>query len=65
MNRIVSFHPVDMTFFDETVAPLIAGRTINPEPVLSRALHVRRHLHQTRGYLAALEERLLKLSLPP
>ena len=64
MNRIVSFHPVDMAFFDETVAPLIAGKTINPEPVLSRALHVRRHLHQTRGYLATLEDLWIQAQPP-
>ena len=64
MNRIVSFHAVDMAFFDETVAPLIAGRTINPEPVLTRALHVRRHLHQTRGYLAALEDLWIQAEPP-
>ncbi len=45
MKGIVSFHPVDVSFYDETIAPILAPlpssgtpRTINAEPLLARAV---------------------------
>src|SRR4030095_13753045 len=37
MTGYVSFHPIDLAFFDELIAPLVAGRKVNPEAFLQRA----------------------------
>jgi hypothetical protein len=41
MKATVSFHPVDLAFFDETLAPLAAGRPVDPEPYIKKALRLR------------------------
>lgn len=64
MKATVSFHPVRLGFFDETIQPLVAGRKVNPEGYLNDALRFRRHAHRARRYLLALEERLVA-SEPP
>src|SRR5262245_12216161 len=55
MQGYVSFHPVDVAFFDDLVAPLIAGRKVNPESFLVDAARVRRTGWVARRYAVALE----------
>ncbi len=38
MRRTVSFHPVDPSFFEGVIEPLVAGEKINPEPYLEASL---------------------------
>jgi len=56
MKGFVSFHPVDLTFFDELVAPLVAGRKINPEAFLRRAPRMRQTGWAARRYAVAVEQ---------
>jgi hypothetical protein len=54
MQGIVSFHPVDLRFFDKIVQPLVAGEKANPEQFLDAA---------RRAYIAAWESLRYKLGL--
>jgi hypothetical protein len=51
----VSFHPVDVAFFDGTIAPLVSGGKIDPEPFVAEAVRVRRIHWQARRYARAIE----------
>lgn len=64
MKGLVSFHPVDLAFFDELVSPLVAGGKINPERFLQDALRVRRTWHRARRYPRALAT-LKAAAVPP
>src|SRR5262245_48076807 len=55
MKGLVSFHPVDVAFFDELIAPLTSGRKVNPESFLQTALRVRRSGWDARRYSLALQ----------
>ena len=55
MKGYVSFHPVDVAFFDELIAPLTSGRKVNPETYLHEAARVRRSGWVARRYAVALE----------
>jgi hypothetical protein len=55
MKQTVSFHPVDPGFFETVVAPLVAGRKINPESFLLEALDARGHATRARRAPIALE----------
>jgi hypothetical protein len=65
MNGAVSFHPVDVEFFDELVGALVAGRKVNPEPYLEAALRVRQSCWQASRYVRALELALEALEPVP
>jgi len=65
MQGIVSFHPVDLSFFDKTVEPLVAGEKVNPEEYLDRAARVRAAAGEARRYKLALETQLELLEPPP
>src|SRR4029079_12727729 len=56
MKGLVSFHPVDLAFFDELIAPLAAGRKVNPESFLQRAPRLRQTAWIARRYVIALEQ---------
>ncbi len=56
MKGYVSFHPVDLSFFDELITPLVAGRKVNPEEFLQRAARVRRTGWIARRFATALEQ---------
>ena len=56
MKGYVSFHPVDLSFFDELIAPLVAGRKVNPEEFLQRAPRVRHNGWIARRFALAIEE---------
>jgi hypothetical protein len=32
MKGVISFHPVDVGFFDDVIVPLVAGKKIDPDP---------------------------------
>jgi len=51
----VSFHPVDVAFFDETIAPLVAGGKIDPERFVADAIGVRKTHWQVRRFSRAIE----------
>jgi hypothetical protein len=54
VRGILSFHPVDLAFFDETIAALAGGRKINPEAFLQTATRIRRSAWVARGFPEAL-----------
>jgi hypothetical protein len=56
MRGIVSFHPVDLVFFDEMVAPLTTGGKVNPESFLQTAARIRRNGHVARRFALGLAE---------
>ncbi len=56
MKGIVSFHPIDVSFFDEIVASLVEGRKFDPEPFVHRAIRQRRTSWVARRFVVALEQ---------
>ena len=56
MRGVVSFHPVDLKFFDEMIASLAAGRKVNPEAFLQTAARVRRNGWAARRFAIALRD---------
>ena len=64
MKGTVSFHPVELAFFESTILPLLAGEKVNPELYVSRALKLHATAVLARGYLDTLE-RLIEESQPP
>jgi hypothetical protein len=64
MNGYVSFHPVDLSFFDELIAPLVAGQKVNPDGFLQDAANLRRKAWTARSFAVALEQ-LAALAAPP
>jgi hypothetical protein len=55
MRGVVSFHPVDVAFFDEIVGPLWEGGKINPEAYLRDALRLRHVWWEARRFVRGLE----------
>ena len=64
MKGYVSFHPVDLAFFDDLVGPLVSGRKVDPEEFLRRAFRVRRNGWVARRFATTLEG-LAAASVPP
>ena len=67
MRGLVSFHPVDLGFFDDVIAPLAVGEKINPERFLADARRIRATELQIEPYrraLGALLERLAPQAPP-
>jgi len=56
MKGFVSFHPIDLKFFDELIAPLVAGRKVNPEDFLRRAPRMRQNGWVARGFAVAMAQ---------
>ena len=65
MRGIVSFHAVDLEFFDRLIDPLIAGEKVNPEEFLDAGLRARRAEWHVKRYKRALERLLVLLEPPP
>jgi hypothetical protein len=65
MRGTVSFHPVDLSFFDETIQPLLGGGKINPESYVATAERLRQTWVESRRYVDALERLLDELEPPP
>jgi hypothetical protein len=55
MKGLVSFHPVDLEFFDGLITPLVAGEKVNPEVFLEIAMRLRETVWLNQRYMAALE----------
>lgn len=64
MQGTVSFHPIDLEFFDGVIQPLIEGQKINPETYLELALRQRESMARVARYIGTLET-LLELYEPP
>ena len=64
MKGVVAFLPIDLARFDELIAPLLAGRKVNPEDYLNRALRTRQTYRQARRHANGLDM-LLAESEPP
>ena len=64
MRGTVSFHPADAAFFEGTIAALLAGRKVQPEPWLSEALRARSAWRAARPVISALE-RAFQQAEPP
>ena len=65
MRGIVSFHPIDVEFFDRLIAPLTAGEKVNPEQFLDTARRARTAEWHVKGHKRALETLLTLLEPPP
>ena len=65
MRGIVTFHPIDLSFFDDLVGPLIAGEKVNPEAWLASALRLRIANWQAQRYVEVLEDLLAQIEPPP
>jgi hypothetical protein len=65
LKGTVSFHPLDLSIFDDLVSPLLSGKKINPDPFVSDAVRIRRNAWQSRRYPRALETALRSAEPPP
>jgi hypothetical protein len=65
MKGWISFHPVDVEFFDGIVAPLVRGDKVNPERFLEAALSSRRAGWEVLGFKRGLELALEQVEPPP
>jgi hypothetical protein len=65
VKGLVSFHPVDLEFFDGLIAPLVAGEKVNPEVFVEIALRLRETVWLSQRYLAALETLREQIEPPP
>jgi len=64
MRGVVSFHPVGLDFFNETIAPLIRDGNVDLDPFLDRAIAARRAAARARRFTRALEA-ILEAARPP
>ena len=55
MKGFVSFHPLDLALFDDLIAPLVAGRKVNPESYLAEAPRIRTSGWVARRYAVSLQ----------
>jgi hypothetical protein len=65
LKGTVSFHPLDLSLFDDLLSPLLAGKKVNPENYLADALRTRRNAWQARRYPRALESMMATAEPPP
>jgi len=65
MQGTVSFHPLDLGFFDELIQPLMAGEKINPEDFIERAQRLRCAAWTAGAYIRVLERLLEEVEPPP
>ena len=65
MRGLVSFHPIDLGFFDGLIGSLIEGETVNPESYVESALALRVASRECARYKVALEMLLEQLEPPP
>jgi len=65
MSRRISFHAVDVEFFDTVIEPLVAGGKVNPETYLAAALGLRRARWRVERYRRTLEQLLEQAEPPP
>lgn len=65
MQGTVSFHPVDLGFYDGLIQPLLAGEKVNPESWLTQALRVRVNAWHAARYAALFEDLMAQIEPPP
>jgi hypothetical protein len=65
MRGVVSFHPIDLDFFDRVIGPLTVGDKVNPETFLETAIRVRKTDWYVKRFRRALETLLTLLEPPP
>jgi len=65
MQGTVSFHPLDLGFFDELIQPLMAGEKINPEDFIEQAQRLRCAAWTAGSYIRVLERLLEEVEPPP
>lgn len=65
MQGTVSFHPVDLQFFDDLIQPLLAGGKVNPEEYLTLAMRLRAIQSNVDRYTEVLEQHLEGVKPPP
>jgi len=65
MRGIISFHPIDLEFFDGLIGPLTVGDKVNPEQFLETAVRARATAWYVKRYKRALETLLTLLEPPP
>ncbi len=56
MKGVVSFHPVDLGFFEKFVAPLIRDGSVDLDPYLDRTIPARRAASRAGRFVRALAE---------
>jgi hypothetical protein len=61
----ISFHPLDLTIFDDLLSPLLSGKKVNPEKFVADAIRIRRNSWQARRYPRALETAIASAEPPP
>jgi hypothetical protein len=59
-----SFHPLDLEFFDQLIGPLLAGKKINPDAFVARALRNRQVASAVRRVTLAIES-IVESAGPP
>jgi hypothetical protein len=64
VRGLISFHPVDLAFFDDVIAPLVVGEKINPEAFLGDARRMRATSLQVEPYRQGLVALLARLEPP-
>jgi hypothetical protein len=65
MQGLVSFHAIDLEFFDTIIEPLATGEKTNPEKFLKNAIAARTVAWEAWRYKLALEDYLELLQPPP
>jgi len=65
MQGLVSFHPIDLEFFEAIIEPLACGEKTNPEKFLETALSARAIAWEAWRYKLALQDCLEMLQPPP
>ncbi|ANM29747.1 hypothetical protein ABI59_09410 [Acidobacteria bacterium Mor1] len=65
MQGSVSFHPIDMRFFEELIEPLICGGKVNPEDYLAEALRCRQVHARARRYIYGIDNLMSAAEPPP
>jgi len=65
MRGVVSFHPIDLEFFDGIIGPLTVGKKVNPEQFLETAVRARATAWYVKRYKRTLETLLTLLEPPP
>src|SRR3972149_8940664 len=64
MKGIASFHPVELGFFESTIAPLIREGSVDLDPYLDRTIPARRAASRARRFVRALAA-ILGAARPP
>jgi hypothetical protein len=64
MQGTISFHPIDVGFFEDLIQPLLLGRKVNPDPWVRDVLRLQRSAWCCDRYIRTLET-LIDAATPP